>query len=323
MAVQAESSSLLDAALAAASRGWPVFPLSPRSKVPAVKQWETVATTDPVRLRDWWSFDARRNVGVACGPAGLVVIDLDETRGRLSDTWGPLGVRHGREVLALLARWAGEPDPVNTYTVLTPSGEHRYFLAPTDRQLRNTVGASGRRGLGPAVDVRAWGGAVTAAGSVRLVDQQPRIYRPDPRRPADPIPLPRWLVTRLTPLPPAPITPIRLRHGDNRLDAYVAAAVRGEAANVANALPGTRAIEVFKAAFKLGGLVGADVLNERDAENALRDAARGHDGIDRWTPAEACRHIHNGIARGRQHPRVIDLRTSTEAHAQELDDFAA
>lgn len=98
-----------------------MFPLSPRSKVPAVKQWETVATTDPLRLRDWWPFDARRNVGVACGPAGLVVIDLDETRGRLSDTWGPWGVRHGREVLALLARWAGEPDPVNTYTVLTPS----------------------------------------------------------------------------------------------------------------------------------------------------------------------------------------------------------
>lgn len=300
-----------------------MFPLSPRSKVPAVKQWETVATTDPTRLRDWWSFDAHRNVGVACGPAGLVVIDLDGVRGRLSGTWGSLGVRHGREVLALLARWAGEPDPVNTYTVLTPSGEHRYFLAPTDRRLRNTIGARGRRGLGPAVDVRAWGGAVAAAGSVRLVDRRPWIYRPHPRRPADPVPLPRWLVTRLSPPAPTPISPVRLHHGDGRLDAYVAAAVRGEVANVANALPGTRAVEVFKAAFKLGGLVGAGVLDERVAEIALRDAARAHDGVDRWTPVEANRHIHNGIARGRQHPRVIDGWTRPDARTPELDDFAA
>lgn len=223
----------------------------------------------------------------------------------------------------MLAQWAGEPDPVNTYTVLTPSGEHRYFLAAADRRLRNTVGASGRRGLGPAVDVRAWGGAVTAAGSVRLVNGRPWVYRPDPRRPADPVPLPRWLVTRLTPPPPVPISPIRLRLGDSRLDAYVAAAVRGEASNVAHALPGTRAIEVFKAAFKLGGLVGADVLDELVAETALRDAARVHDGIDRWTPAEASRHIRNGIARGRHHPRAINGWTPTEARRHGLDDLAA
>lgn len=71
--------------------------------------------------------------------------------------------------------------------------------------------------------------------------------------------------------------PIRLRFGDSRLDAYVAAAVRGEAGNVADAIPGTRAIEVFKAAYKLGGLVGADVLDEHVAEAALCDAARVHD----------------------------------------------
>jgi hypothetical protein len=34
-------------------------------------------------------------------------------------------------VLARLAAEAGEPDPVDTYTVTTPSGgEHRYFLMP-------------------------------------------------------------------------------------------------------------------------------------------------------------------------------------------------
>lgn len=93
-----EISPQFDAAVAATLRGWPVFPLSPRSKIPAVKQWETVATTDPAQLREWWSFDPDRNIGVACGSAGLVVVDLDTVRGRLSGVWSELGVRHGREV---------------------------------------------------------------------------------------------------------------------------------------------------------------------------------------------------------------------------------
>jgi hypothetical protein len=133
-----------------------VFPLRPCSKVPAVKRWEASATTDPAQIADWWSNDPAcpTNVGTACGPAGLVVIDLDKIRGALSADWSVHGVHHGREVLALLARWAGEADPVDTFTVVTPSGEHRYFSAPVDRRLGSTVGDSGR-GLGPGVDVRA------------------------------------------------------------------------------------------------------------------------------------------------------------------------
>jgi bifunctional DNA primase/polymerase-like protein len=288
-----------------------VFPLRPHSKVPAVKRWEASATTDRAQIADWWSPypGCATNVGIACGPAGLVVLDLDDIRGVLSAEWAVHGVNHGREVLALLARWADEPDPLDTYTVLTPSGEHRYFLAPVDRRLGSTVGDSGR-GLGPGVDVRAWGGAVTAAGSVRLIDGVPRWYRPDPRRPDEPVPLPRWLATRLTAPPPTPRatlrTPVRLVLGGSRLDAYVAAAVDGETAKVTNARPGVRAITVFKAAAALGELIGAGVLDEQDAENVLLDAASVHDGIDDWTPREARGHIRNGIARGRDNPRRLD-----------------
>lgn len=282
-----------------------MFPLSPRSKVPAVKQWETVATTDLAQIEEWWSFDPQRNVGIACGPAGLVVVDLDAVRGRLSGVWHEAGVLHGREALALLAQWAGEPDPADTYTVLTPSGEHRYFLAPPDRRLRSTVGESGH-GIGPAIDVRAWGGAVTAAGSLRVVEGTPQLYRPDPRRLFDPIPLPRWLLTKLTPPPPRARKPVRLLSAGRRLNTYVAAAVRSETANVNDAESGLRAITVFRAAAALGNLVGAGVLDEHVAEAALLDAASVHDGIDDWTPREARRHIRNGIARGRHTPRELD-----------------
>jgi Bifunctional DNA primase/polymerase, N-terminal len=297
------SSPQFDAALVAAARDWPVFPLSPFSKVPALRRWEEIATTDRAQLEEWWSSDPDRNVGIACGPASLVVIDLDEVRYRLPSPW--TDARHGRDVLALVAGRVGEAEPVDTYTVLTPRGEHRYFLAPSDRRLRNTVGASGRRGLGPGVDVRAWGGAVTAAGSVRLVRGAPWVYRPAPERPVEPVPLPRWLVTRLTPPPPAPCPLVQLRVG-GRVEAYVAAAVRGEVANVVSAAPGTRAVVVFTAGYKLGGLVGAGVLDEHVAEAVLRDAASVHDGVEGWTPNEAAGHVRNGIALGRERPRHID-----------------
>lgn len=302
--LRSQRSARLDAALTAAKRGWPVFPLKPRSKVPAFKRWEEIATTDHVLLETWWSMHPHRNVGIAAGPAGLVVIDLDPVRGTVSAAWAELGVHHGREVMALLAEWAGEPDPVETYTVITPHGEHRYYLAPHDRRLRNTVGELGR-GLGPAVDVRAWGGGVTAAGSLRIVEGSTQLYRPDPRRPPDPIPLPRWLVTRLTPPPPA-YRPVRLFSSDRGVDAYVAAAVDGETANIINAPPGQRAFIVFRAAARLGNFVGAGVLDEHAAENELLAAASVHDGIEEWTPREARAHVRRGIARGRLTPRRLD-----------------
>ena len=70
----------LSSALAAADAGWHVFPCAPGSKRPALREnWQDVATTDRDRIRDWW---ARRpyNIGIACGPSGLVVIDLDVAR---------------------------------------------------------------------------------------------------------------------------------------------------------------------------------------------------------------------------------------------------
>ncbi|NUT45758.1 MAG: bifunctional DNA primase/polymerase, partial [Saccharothrix sp.] len=134
------------AALAAAARGWPVVPLRPHDKVPALRGWADEATLDRDRIRRWWS---RRpyNVGIPCGPAGLLVVDLD--------------VPHGREAFARRAWQHGDEDPRDTYTVATPSGgEHRYFQAP-DVPLGNTAGR-----IAPHVDTRGVGGYVVAAGSL-------------------------------------------------------------------------------------------------------------------------------------------------------------
>ena len=294
----------LAAALRAAARGWPVFPLYPYSKYPAVADWNNRATCDLEQITRWWA-SAPFNIGIACQGAGLVVIDLDAARGRPPPPpWDQLGVTHGADVLRILAARAGQPDPIDTYTVDTPSGgQHRYFLAPTDRELRNTTGQS-RTGLGWCVDTRAAGGAIIAAGSVRRVDGTPRLYRVV--RDVDPVALPRWLVTALTP-PPAPVrAPTRLPGAGHRLDAYAAAALDGETAAVTQAAPGTRAHTLFCSAACLGELVGAGVLDETVATEALIAAAAILDnGTNRFTHREALGHITNGITRGRRNPRQL------------------
>ncbi len=297
----------LAAALRAVQRGWPVFPLYPYSKYPAVRDWTNRATCDLDEIARWWAA-APYNIGIACQAAGLVVIDLDAARGQQPPPpWDQLGVTHGRDVLRILAQHAGAPDPIDTYTVTTPSsGEHRYFLAPPDRELRNTTGQTSA-GLGWKIDTRAAGGAIIAAGSVRRVNGQPRWYRIV--RPLDPIALPDWLLTALTP-PPAPTRPpIPLPSSPRRLDAYAHAALRSEATAVAQAVPGTRAHTLFRAAARLGELIGAGVLEETFAAQALLAAAPiSNSGADRFTCGEAARHITNGIARGRRNPRPVQFR---------------
>ncbi|OXM42776.1 DNA primase [Amycolatopsis thailandensis] len=306
---QADPPPRLQAALAAARRGWPVFPLHPYSTFPAVDDWESAATTDIDAITATWA-QAAYNVGIACGPAGLVVVDLDPARGSPPPPeWAELGVTHGRDVLRVLAERAGEPDPVDTYTVITPgktgppgTGEHRYYTAPDGVELRNSAGERGN-GLGWHVDTRAHGGIIVAAGSIRRVNGRPGLYRIARDLPV--APLPEWLATRLTPPPPQPRIPLQLPRGTRR-DAYVSAALANESANVEHATPGIRGDTMFAAAAALGELVGNGLLDELAVETALLNAARHHDGVENWDRAEALRHLRNGLKRGKANPRPLD-----------------
>ncbi len=146
-------------ACAAVARGWSVFPVRPGDKRPAVQGWENRACSDPGLVARYWPSE-QHNVGIACGPSGLVVIDLD-THGELPADWQLPGITDGRDVLAQLAEWAGQPWPA-TYSVTTPSGGlHLYYTAPAGITIRNSAGK-----IGPLIDVRSQGGYVVAAGSV-------------------------------------------------------------------------------------------------------------------------------------------------------------
>lgn len=132
----------LTAALAAADCGWSVFPLVSAGKTPAIRNWEERASRDKQQIYCWWANNATKNIGVAVGKSGLVVVDLDQGRGDLAPGRFA-GARNGRDVLAMLAAEAGAELPTDTYTVATPGGCHLYFRAPVGLGLRNTVGTLG------------------------------------------------------------------------------------------------------------------------------------------------------------------------------------
>ncbi|GAA3638108.1 bifunctional DNA primase/polymerase [Lentzea roselyniae] len=291
------SNLMLAAALDVAGHGWPVFPLVIGGKAPAVKNWEQRATTDPERIRRGWTAGPY-NIGLATGPAGLVVIDLDVVKPgeQAPDGQDLAGIRHGLEVLALLAEDAGQPLPTETFTVATPSGGlHLYFTAPADVEYRNTAGR-----LGWHIDTRAHGGYVVAPGSI--VNGKP--YEVTEAAPV--VELFAWIADRLRPAPPpAPAAPIRLPSGDRR-SKYLDAAIAAEVARVEGATAGARNEALYLAAVALGQLAAGGCLTEDEVRGTLTRAAAGYIAVDpgrRQYKVDAT--ITSGLKAGAKRPRQV------------------
>ncbi|MEW2507622.1 bifunctional DNA primase/polymerase [Amycolatopsis sp. NPDC047767] len=290
-------------ALDSANNRWAVFPLYPLSKRPAVENWENWATTDHAKIRAWWSDHPRDNVGVACGPSDLLVIDLDAGRGPVPEPWRSRGIDHGRDVLAALCARAGQPDPAHTLITRTPnSGEHRYFHQPGGLRLRSTVGRR-RSGLGWSIDTRGHGGLVVAPGS--RLRRGGRLAPYEVARDLPPAPLPLWLAQRLTPAPPRLSAPGQQPPTPRRISAYVEAAVAGETSEVRSAGVGERHIAVFAAAAALGELAEKGWISDAAITNAIVDAGRRHVGVEGFTWRELTTAIRDGISAGRRSPREI------------------
>lgn len=266
------------AAVEAASRGWHVFPLRPGTKRPAVDRgWETWATVDTATIEQRWA-SAPYNIGIATGPSGLVVIDLDASHD---------GSPHGRQKLLELAKESNESIPRATFTVTTPNdGWHLYFRAPAHVRIGNSIGR-----VGPYIDTRGIGGYVVGPGSV-INGRRYRIACPD-----SPAPLPVWLRTALIAPALEPVsTPSELRTPSS---AYIRAALDGEVHRVAIAEVGQRNHALFRAAARLGEFVADGHISVLDARSALLAAATAHVGIEQFSTAEAVRTIESGLRRGR------------------------
>ncbi|MFE7201906.1 bifunctional DNA primase/polymerase [Pseudonocardia alni] len=311
---------MLAVALAAADRGWPVFPLAPGRKRPALhghdrcpgtgpcagghQGWEQRATTDPDRIRRAWSSDRPFNVGLACGVAGLLVVDLDtldpgDPDDVVPPAWVARGIGDGAGVLAALADDVGEAMPA-TWTVTTPSGgRHLYFAAPEGEALRNTSGDRGS-GLGWKIDTRGGGGYVVAPGSITpagaytVTDDQAVAS------------LPGWLLQRLRPAQPPAVPAGPIRTGSGRRDRYLDAALRAETARVHHAPASQRNASLYVAAVALGQLVAGGSLDEDEARRTLHSAAARHLALGAYSPRQAEQTISSGLRAGAKRPRRIE-----------------
>ena len=157
------STSMKEAALTYARRGWAVFPLhsplgkgcscrkgaecSSPGKHPRTDNGLKDASTDDAQVSEWWSRWPNANIGIVTGErSGLLVVDLDD---------------HGHgsgaaSLQELSSRYGAVP---STLTARTGSGIHLYFKHP-GKAINNSV-----RKIGAGIDVRCDGGYVVAAPS--------------------------------------------------------------------------------------------------------------------------------------------------------------
>lgn len=212
---------MLKAALAAQARGFHIFPVARDAKVPhyAAGQWGETATNNVNQIIQFWTYiDPQANIGVACKPSQLLVIDLDQAKedwNLVKTEWAYLHQVYGPRVSGenLIDEMHFKLDDgsderggefTETYQVRTGSGGlHLYYRWP--EHWPRISQASPVKGV---VDVRGnggqYGGYVLAEGSqtdagayvvenagwavklpptwIRLLvaekPQQPKIHRP-------------------------------------------------------------------------------------------------------------------------------------------------
>ena len=186
-----EPNQTLRTALDLAKLGFHILPVQSGKKTPAVKgepdgpKWG--ATNDPDLLTVLFG-RGELNLGIACGPSSLVVLDLDVKNDADGIAWldGQVA-RHG--------------ELPNTIEARTPSGgRHVYFAAP-DFPVGNSAGK-----IAPGVDIRADGGYVVAPPSVFYTDDWDSLKYQWKNPPGffEPAPLPDWLADLLR--PPLPLS---------------------------------------------------------------------------------------------------------------------
>jgi hypothetical protein len=302
-----------------ARRGWPVHPLAAGRKTPAANcsdcrnrphaardcpclregRWchgFHSATLNQSLIKQWWGAHREFGIGVSCGPAGLVVIDIDahptEPPGRDRLLPGiPIGARvnltglaNGFHTLAVLAALRGEPSPAadtGTLRVHTPSGGlHVWYRATDNLRWLSSVGSGKGRALAWQVDIRAHGSYIIAPGTTT----RHGAYTPaGPTR--DPAPLPAWLARELDrtghlPAPnvpaPRPVPPRArqavLAAGGSQQSTLAAVLAPVEACGqVAEGAGFSEALN--RAAYTLGGLIAAGRLQRDEAVDALLQAA--------------------------------------------------
>lgn len=277
----------LEAALDAAGRGYPVFELKPKAKVPRFSGWQNAATTDAAAISKWWTTRPSSNIGVALD-ARQYVLDIDNAAAMAAvDAMNlprTLKVRSGREA----------------------GGFHLYFAVENGAVLRNRTRVCGIDGLEgkTAGKLVAWAGSLHASGAVYAIEDD-----------VPAVPLPAWLAERigersevvnaeaLTATDLVYIADIVSRRTSARTEA-----MRGDGLAAFTAAHDALAAELpmiqvgwadafFKHAHKVGRYVGAGVLGFDEVIDALDHVAGCH-GVAGRDGHHVFRSIRRGVTAG-------------------------
>ncbi|MEU0947499.1 bifunctional DNA primase/polymerase [Streptomyces canus] len=308
-----------------ASNGWPVHPLSPGRKTPVANcddcrsrhhrpiacpclrrgQWchsFHAATLDQERINRWWGEHPNWGIGVSCGPANLIVLDIDahETVPPSRDRVLPgfsipghidlTGLANGFHTLAILAALHDEPSPAEDTTTLrvrTPSGGlHVWYQTGEHRRWQSSVGSSPGRALAWQVDIRAQKSYIVAPGTATNAG----IYTPIGKT-LRPAPVPLWLALELerTGHLPSAKRPSQAGGGahPSRHPSWTGGGQVGLEPNerlLTSVLDPVKACGLIpegagfstvlnRAAYTVGGLIAAKRLQHAEAEQALRTTA--------------------------------------------------
>ena len=347
-------------ALALSKLGWHVFPLSPDTKGPLanckrcnakarpahpIQECQCIAdgawchgvraaTTNPHRITTWWRRAPHAVPGIAAGPSGLVLIDIDTHGEALPDDHATAllpGIdlrtelcgeaawrnrddfRTGRDSLNLLALLRGRhrawPNDAahQPLVVTTPSGgTHLWYRAPDGIALHQAL-ASTRRALAWKVDVKAgWSygiapGATTTAGTYTITAGTPATIGR----------MPDWLTREVvrvaspeyrdnTPAPTRP--PAAAAVGADRATRYLLTVLdRGDKQLRKQRGEDGHRRRLAALAYQAGGLIHLTQLTEHDVIDRLTDTGTAS-GLSARKAEEIAR---SSLANGQRRPLAI------------------
>jgi hypothetical protein len=289
-------SAHFDAASSYAERGWPVFPLKPRGKIPLVPKAKGGngvhdATTNEDTIAAWWKRCPDANIGLACGPH-FWVLDAD---------YGGFFAEQpdGADTIAALQRRFGRlPTTVRQYT----GGLGWQWLFKPDSRINNGVKVL------PGLDTRAAGGYIVAPPSVHPSGYTYRwITVPGD---AEIAAAPGWLLTLLEPVVEREVAaPRPIRAGN--IPRYAAVALEKACERIAGCQPGSQANILDHEAYSIGRLVGGGVLTSGEARGALVAAGTrmsNQGGRKPWSRGQIAWRVDRALASGQRNPRAPEAR---------------
>jgi P4 family phage/plasmid primase-like protien len=320
-----EVSNMLDAALSYAEAGIHVFPVKPGAKRPLGGRGQDDATTNPDVVRAMFLHEA--NLGIACEPSGLFVVDIDvKPEGvkpdgtvipeKFGDTsWAILTAAVDREGWFQVDTLHGPLEVPPTYAVRTWSGGVQLYFAQDGDFLKNSAGK-----LGKDIDTRGNGYVVAPPSQVSdaaypslpgatytVLSDAPLLGVPQFVRDAYAPPVTSQAPAKGTSDPASfPIAS----------EEEVLARIDSLCKELASAPHGTRNDTLSRTAFMVGQYVGADQVSSDDAASALLAAVDGWDDPEK-TVGTLIRQLEAGVAAPRpwrhQIPKNSDSASSSVA----------